>query len=163
WNNDNNPSPDPGSSDNHGTATTGVAAAVGDNGIGVTGIAYNCRIMPIRSDIVPALSPPDVASAVYYAAGRTAHGPGTSRRADVPSNSWGFDAPFQPLTDAFAWASANGRGGKGLPTFCAAGNGGTGSLLYPASLAGSLSGLMAVGGSTDTDVRTSYSQYGTDL
>lgn len=32
----------------HGTATAGTAAAASNNGAGVTSIAWNCRIMPIR-------------------------------------------------------------------------------------------------------------------
>jgi subtilisin family serine protease len=163
WDNDNDPSPNAGSSDNHGTATAGVAVAAGDNGIGVAGIAYGCKLMPIRSDIVPALAPADVASAVYYAAGRDANGTGTWRGADILTCSWAFDAPLQALSDSFAWASANGRGGKGLPIFIAAGNGGNNSIAYPANLAGTLSGVMAVGGSSNTDVRVSYSEYGPEL
>jgi len=163
WDDDNNPSPNAGSFDHHGTATAGIAVAAGNNNVGGTGIAYGAKLMPIRSNIVPALSPPDVATAVYYAAGRTADGLGTWRGADVLTCSWGFDAPFQPLTDAFAWAGVNGRGGKGLPAFCASGNDGSATLFYPSSLAGSVPGVIAVGGSTHNDVRTGYSQYGADL
>src|SRR6185369_14932808 len=109
------------------------------------------------------LAPPDVASAVYYAAGRTASGTGTWRGADILTCSWTFDAPLQALSDSFAWASANGRGGKGLPIFIASGNGGNNAVAYPANLAGTLSGVMAVGGSSHTDVRVGYSQYGPEL
>lgn len=163
WGNDNDPTPATGTSDHHGTATAGVAVAAGNNNLGVTGIAYSAKLMPIRSNIVPALSPADVATAVYYTAGRTASGTGTWRGADILTCSWGFDAPLQALSDAFAWASANGRGGKGLAIFIASGNGGNGAVGYPANLAGSLSGVMAVGGSSHTDTRVSYSQYGPEL
>jgi hypothetical protein len=163
WDNDNDPSPNTGSSDNHGTATAGVAVAAGDNNLGVVGVAYGARLMPIRSNIVPALAPPDVASAVYYVAGRTANGTGTWRGADILTCSWTFDAPLQALSDSFAWASANGRGGRGLPIFIASGNGGNNAVAYPANLAGTLSGVMAVGGSSHTDVRVSYSEYGPEL
>ncbi len=37
-----------GSSSFHGTHVAGTIAAVGDNGIGVTGIAWNSKIMPLR-------------------------------------------------------------------------------------------------------------------
>jgi subtilisin-like proprotein convertase family protein len=40
--------PSPGAADNHGTAVAGVAAAVGFNGIGVTGAAPSAKIAPIR-------------------------------------------------------------------------------------------------------------------
>jgi len=50
---DNNPSPvlDDGydkSSLNHGTALAGIIGAVANNGVGITGIAFNSKIMPIR-------------------------------------------------------------------------------------------------------------------
>lgn len=163
WDGDNDPSPNAGSTDNHGTATAGVAVAAGNNNLGVAGIAYGAKLMPIRSNIVPSFVPDDVPSAIYYAAGRTANGTGTWRGADILTCSWGFDTPLQAMEDAFAWASANGRGGKGLPIFIASGNGGTGDVGYPANLAGTLSGVMAVGGSSHNDVRVSYSQYGPEL
>lgn len=34
--------------DSHGTPCAGVTAAVGDNTAGVTGIAYNCKILPVK-------------------------------------------------------------------------------------------------------------------
>jgi subtilisin family serine protease len=40
--------PSPGPGDNHGTAVAGVAAAVGFNGIGVSGVAPSANIAPIR-------------------------------------------------------------------------------------------------------------------
>lgn len=51
--NDNNPSPVAGKeydklSVNHGTALAGIIGAVANNGIGITGIAFNSKIMPIR-------------------------------------------------------------------------------------------------------------------
>jgi subtilisin family serine protease len=44
--------------DYHGTFVSGMAGAVGDNGIGTTGMAWNVRILPIRvfSDLSPATS-----------------------------------------------------------------------------------------------------------
>jgi subtilisin-like proprotein convertase family protein len=40
--------PSPGTGDNHGTCVAGVAAAVGYNGIGVSGAAPSAKIAPIR-------------------------------------------------------------------------------------------------------------------
>jgi len=45
--NDNDPSP-ANSNDNHGTAVAGVAAAIGNNTIGVSGSARNAKILPIK-------------------------------------------------------------------------------------------------------------------
>ena len=44
YNNDNDPSDDEG----HGTYTAGVAAASSDNGTGIAGICWGCKILPIK-------------------------------------------------------------------------------------------------------------------
>ena len=46
--NDNDPSPDPVSGVEHGTHVAGTVGAVGDNGIGVAGVNWNSRIMPLK-------------------------------------------------------------------------------------------------------------------
>src|SRR6185295_17466032 len=43
-NNDNDPMDDAG----HGTHVAGIIGAVGNNGIGVTGVAWNVQIMPLK-------------------------------------------------------------------------------------------------------------------
>lgn len=120
--NDNDPSP-AGDNDNHGTAMAGVAAAVGNNGLGVTGVAFDAQILPVRISSGDGFaSDAEIASAVYYAAGRTADGLGTWRGADVQNHSWGGGAAATVLTDALNWAATNGRGGKGSLVFASVGN-----------------------------------------
>ena len=46
--NDNDPSPDPVSNSEHGTHVAGTVGAVGDNGIGVAGVNWHSRIMPLK-------------------------------------------------------------------------------------------------------------------
>jgi subtilisin family serine protease len=118
---DNDPSPE-FPEDEHGTATAGVAAAVGNNGLDVASIAYNCRVMPVKVIGGPDFAPDStIAEAIYYAAGRTRDGLGTWRGADILSISLSFDA-VTVIDDALLWAATNGRGGKGCPIFAAAGN-----------------------------------------
>ena len=66
-NNDNDPLDDLG----HGTMCAGIASAVGNNNIGVTGVCWNCKIMPLKiidSTISLEFDIDDLASAIEYAA-----------------------------------------------------------------------------------------------
>ena len=118
--------------DNHGTAVAGVIAAVGNNGIGVSGVSQHSKILPLKiakdTDGTGGgfVSNATIASAVYYAAGRTADGLGTWRGADILNCSWGGGSPASTLTTAFTWATTNGRAGKGTPVFVSAGNSASG-------------------------------------
>jgi serine protease len=58
-----------GSSSFHGTHVTGTVAAATDNNIGVAGVAWNARIMPLRALGTFGGSDYDVAQAIYFAAG----------------------------------------------------------------------------------------------
>ncbi|NOY61096.1 MAG: S8 family serine peptidase, partial [Calditrichaeota bacterium] len=52
----------------HGTAIAGIIAAVADNGIGIAGLAHNCRVMNIRAFTSGGNGEEDdVASAILYA------------------------------------------------------------------------------------------------
>ncbi len=46
---DDDADPRPSGTDSHGTHVAGIAAAESDNGYGITGVAWNCKIMPIRA------------------------------------------------------------------------------------------------------------------
>lgn len=53
----------------HGTKVAGTAAAFGNNGVGVAGVAWNARIMPLRiSDLSGWATFSNMASAITYAA-----------------------------------------------------------------------------------------------
>ena len=71
--------PSPSGNDNHGNACAGVIAATMDNNQGITGIAPNCKIMPIRKDSTS--SQDDIADAFYLAMDNGAH---------IISNSWTY-------------------------------------------------------------------------
>ncbi len=118
---DNDPNPEM-ENDLHGTATAGVAAAVANNNIGLAGIAYGCRILPLKVMTGSAwASDSALAEALYYAAGRTRDGSGSWRGADVISIGLSF--PKSPAVDAaLLWASTEGRRGKGCAIFAAAGD-----------------------------------------
>jgi hypothetical protein len=123
----NDPDPSPASSlDFHGTNIAGVIAAVGNNGLGVAGVAPRSKIMSLKvwNQGAPLIDSARVAQAIYYAAGRTKNGLGTWRGADILNMSFGTPqmATDPAVNQALDWAAANGRGGKGTPIFVAAGN-----------------------------------------
>jgi subtilisin family serine protease len=128
---DNNPNPTT-VHDDHGTAVAGIAGAIGNNGLGVTGAIQNVRLLPIkiaRDDIDSGggfVHPEIIAEAIYYAAGAVLDANnmliGRWRGADVLVNSWGGGMPNVVLTAAFNWATTQGREGRGVPSFNAAGN-----------------------------------------
>lgn len=49
-NGDTNPNPDGGTDESHGTMVAGAAGAVGNNGIGVAGTAWNAKLLPLKFD-----------------------------------------------------------------------------------------------------------------
>ena len=81
---DNDPSPT--GDDAHGTATAGIAAAVGDNNRGVSGVCPHCKIMPIRIMTDTGYSRASTEEDAFNWA--RSHG------ANVLSNSWGPAAPI---------------------------------------------------------------------
>ena len=123
--------PSPGPGDDHGTAVAGVAAAIGNNGIGVSGSAPEATLVGLRL-----VEPGWPIDAAHIAAA-------VSHRNDIiqiKNNSWGppdgipnapedppppllIEGPEGPVRQALQDAIDNGRGGKGTLFFWAGGNG----------------------------------------
>ncbi len=160
WNfydNNNNPRPrkfsppysELAGNDSHGTPCAGVAAAIGGNATGVTGIAYKCKILPVKIFLGDELVSFNViADAIRYA----------GQRADVLSNSWGIP-PSGDVESAIKDVVRTGRGGKGTPVFVATGNEYNSMIGFPASVPEAI----AVGASTNLGKRAGYSNYGEGL
>ncbi len=109
--------------DTHGTACAGTAAAKGDNGIGVAGVAYDCSIMPVRvfSDTFGASSA-SFMWGFFFAA---------LSGADVLSNSWGW-GQSNTIDFGIFWAASQGRNGKGCVILSSSGNSNNTTVGYPA-------------------------------
>lgn len=116
---DDDPTFSPGVQGNeHGTACAGIAAAAGDNGIGITGTCPSCTLSCVRliggkNRLVPLSADIDA----FEYAFRT--------NAAVISNSWGFVEPgpvSSPLALAIARVANDGFGGRGAVVVFAAGN-----------------------------------------
>jgi subtilisin family serine protease len=116
--------PNPTGSDEHGTSVSGLAAARGDNGIGVSGVAPLAGLAGIRFlDASGSTSDQQEAQALQHAL----------QDVHIVNNSWGpTDFPSSnrmvrpgPLSAAaITNAIQNGRGGRGRIFVWAAGNGG---------------------------------------
>ncbi len=119
-NGDNDPNPDLTTA-SHGTAVAGVAAAAGNNGIGVSGACQNCKLLSAKVFSGSAAgTDSQFAEAIVYAG---AH-------ADVLNDSWGGGSPSSALTAAIQGAVSGGRGGLGAPTFFSNGNFATGYVTF---------------------------------
>jgi|YNPNPStandDraft_1061719.scaffolds.fasta_scaffold03758_2 subtilisin family serine protease len=142
------PYDDTDGNDIHGTPCAGVAAAARNNK-GVAGIAYRCRILPVKIFAGPSLAPNDrIADAIRYA----------GRHASILSCSWGI--PRNPdVESAIEEVVSGGRNGRGCLVFCAAGNEQRGRISFPAALGNTL----AVGASNDQGVKALYSNWGPEL
>lgn len=146
-NNDNNPFDDYG----HGTHVAGTMAAVGNNGIGVTGVSWQNRIMPLKYlNVAGTGTSIDAAEAIMYAA---------DMGAKVANASWGCHGSgcfSQVIEDAIAYANA-----AGMLFVAAAGNDGTNNdvtIDYPCN--STQPNVLCVASTTRNDLRSSFSNYG---
>jgi len=127
----------------HGTACAGVVAATVGKKTGVVGIAPRCSIVPLRAAGSHSWS--TWADTFKWA----------RKKGDIITCSWTISSN-STLSDAIKDAVKKGRGGKGTPIFFATGNGYKDYIGYPAKL----DQVIAVGASTNKDVRSGYSNFG---
>jgi subtilisin family serine protease len=147
WANDNNPE----DYNSHGTHVSGTIAARGDNGVAITGVNWNARIMALRMGGVVGVVG-DATAAIIYA---------VDNGADIINASWGGPNFSQSLYDAISYANDHG-----VLFVTAAGNGGSDGIgddndqtpSYPSSY--DLSNIMAVAATDQDDNLTSFSNYG---
>jgi hypothetical protein len=132
----------------HGTHVSGTAAAVGDNGVGVTGVAWRARIMALKSlNACGSGFTSDSANAVIYA---------SNNGALVINASFGGGSFSAFMQDAISDAHD-----AGVLFVAAAGNSGRDNDLtphYPASYR--LPNVIAVAATDANDVKVSFSNFG---
>jgi subtilisin family serine protease len=144
-NNDSDPMDDNG----HGTHVAGTIGAVGNNGVGVTGVAWTASIMPLKFlDREGSGSLSDAIKAIQYA---------RVNGAKIINASWGGGGFSSALQSAISQFITSG----GL-FVAAAGNEATNNDVTP-SYPANYQGVISVGASTRTDTRASFSNFGTSV
>ena len=112
-------------SNEHGAYVSGIAAAVTNNGIGVSGAGYKCKFVPLRI-MNDEGSLVNVYQSIVYAA---------NHRFDVVNCSWGSTSYQQMGQDVVNYATIN----YDVLVVAAAGNEGVEGRFYPASFENVLS------------------------
>ncbi len=140
---------DPMDYNGHGTHVAGIIAAVGQEspsiGVGVTGVCWTAKIMPIRGlDAAGSGTTANLILAIQYANANGAH---------VINNSWGGGGYTQALKDAIDASSA--------VVVCAAGNSNENTDTiphYPSSYTST--NIISIAATDQDDNRASFSNYG---
>src|SRR6266545_3747260 len=145
--NDNDPMDVVAEDGGHGTHVAGTIGAVGNNGIGVNGVAWKVELMAVRFLGTGGGTSLNAARAIRYSA---------ANGAVVSNNSWGGGGYSQTLYDAINYARSRGQ-----VFVAAAGNDGANNDTtpsYPASYA--LDNIVSVAASDRYDRLASFSNYG---
>ena len=127
----------------HGTRVASVIAARGNNGIGMTGHCWGCRIMPIRVTAGGSVGAERIAAGINWA---TEHG---ARIINVSLSHAGVPDPNEAQAVQNAIDS-------GVIVIASAGNSGTATPQYP----GAYPGVLAVGATDDADALYFWSSRG---
>lgn len=128
----------------HGTHAAGIAGAVGDNGVGVTGACPRCKIMPVKVlDSEGGGTGFGVAAGVVWA---------VDNGAQIINLSLGGKESDPTMERAIKYALS-----RNAVVVVAAGNDNTDAKMYPAALPG----VISVGSVDKNRNRSSFSNYGT--
>ncbi len=135
----------------HGSHVAGIAAAVGNNGVGIAGVSWRAKIMPLKMlDASGGGSTYHLAQAVYYAVDHGARVINMSLGA--PGSAWPCNWP--EVEAAFNYAISHG-----VLLVVASGNDGQEGVNCP----GAYDQAMAIGSTTATDTRSYFSNFGPHL
>jgi subtilisin family serine protease len=128
----------------HGTHCAGIAAAATNNGIGVAGAGWDCRLMGLKlTGGAQPFTTAAVTEAVLYA---------VAEGAAVISMSFG--GTYQDF--GFMQSLMDDATAAGVVCVAAAGNNNDSTLMYPAAL----NNVLAVGATSESGQRASFSSYG---
>jgi len=134
---------EPQDTNGHGTQVAAVIAARGNNGIGMAGHCWQCKIMPVRVSAGGSVNPDRIAAGIMFAVERGA------RVIDISITRPG--SPHWAEEQAIKYALD-----RGVIVVASAGNVGNDVPQYP----GAYPGVLAVGGTDDLDSLYFWSSYG---
>lgn len=136
---------DPADFFGHGTHVSGIIGAVRDNGLGISGVGLESKILPVK--IFPNIFYSVAAQGIIYA---------VQNGVDVINMSWGGIFPSKLLEEAIQYAY-----NEGVVLVASSGNIDTDQpiIIYPAVY----EEVISVGASNSSDRRTDFSNYGSFL
>ena len=143
----------------HGTHVTGAIGAAGNNQIGVTGVAWQVKLMVLKFLGAQTGSTADAVKAINYVLDQKRRG----QNVRVINASWAGTSESLALKNAIIDA-----GNNGILFVCAAGNGAINSEgvdlesspVYPAAWSADVPTIIAVAAANNTDSFASFSNYG---
>lgn len=148
---DNNPQDEVG----HGTHVAGIVGALGNNGVGVAGVVWQCKLLPVRvmartvktsnGAVGGNGTSDDIAKGIHWAA---------DNGAKIINLSLGGYGNSRIQAREVAYAQS-----RGVIVIAAMGNDNTSRPMYPAALPG----VVAVGSIGQTDQRSSFSNTGSHM
>jgi len=129
----------------HGSGVAAVAAAQGNDHLGIAGAAWNIKVMPVKIANSNSSDDLTLATGMMYA---------VDNGADVINVSFAGAEPSATLEAAVGYALA-----RGVVVVAAAGNSGLSSVGYPAGIPG----VIAVGATDTANNRADFSNQGSGL
>jgi serine protease len=141
----------------HGTHVAGTIAGVGNNGLGIAGVAYAAKLLPVRALGKCGGYDSDLSDAIVWAAGgQVPNVPSNSTPAQVINMSFGGQGPCAALGSTMSLATSEAKL-RGAVLIAAAGNSAMpASNFRPANCPG----VIAVAAVDRNKYRAPYSNYG---
>ncbi|MBA3534848.1 MAG: S8 family serine peptidase [Ardenticatenales bacterium] len=151
WYDFSNNDTDPMDGEGHGTHVSGSAAAAANNGVGVAGVAWNARIMPLK------VLNDEGSGYLSWSTAAIEHA--TNNGAKIINMSLGSESYSGPLQSAIDYAVS-----RGVVVIAASGNchqvGNGCDAADPVTYPAAMSGVIGVGATTREDAHASYSTMG---
>lgn len=149
-----------GSNSWHGTHVNGTIAANTNNSLGVAGIAYNAKILPVRVLGRCGGLTSDIADAIVWASGGTVTGvPKNTTPAKVLNLSLGGGAAYGVCNPAYIAAITKARANGAIVVVAAGNENQDANNVTPANCANAIT----VGATNSDGIRASFSNFGTKL